>query len=240
LVNVSEVAIATVTRARDRAEEQSLEQSLSALAAIGIPIAVSDGGSRKRFVEWMRGRPSITVARRGESLVSQVRASLAVARRMRRRFILYTEPDKRDFFDRDLTDFIERASTARAIGIQLAARSAPALMTFPPFQRMAEANASALCRRTIGADTDYFYGPFLVRRELARLAFTAADDLGWGWRPFLFVDARRRGYRIVGISGAFECPHDQRRENDGDKEYRLRQFSDNVRGVVDGLRANHL
>jgi hypothetical protein len=234
-VNLSDVAIATMTRVRDPNEEQSVRRSLSALVAAGAPLAISDRGSSTRFVDWMRHLPSVTVIRRSDSLVGQVRASLAAAADTGRPFILYTEPDKRDFFKHHLAGFVERASGARTIGVQLAARSEPAFTTFPPFQRLAEANASALCQRMIGTDTDYFYGPFLVRRELSRLPVSASSDLGWGWRPFLFVAARRLGYRVIGLPGDFECPRDQRRETRLDQEHRLMQFSDNMRGLLDGV-----
>ena len=233
-MNLSDIAVATITRVRGRYDERTVRQSLSTLVGAGIPVAASDGGSPGRFVDWLRRLPNLTLANRGDSLVRQVRASVAAAHKTGRPFILYTEPDKRDFFDGGLADFVGRASIAGSIGIQLAARSKSALTTFPPFQRLAEASASELCRRTIGADTDYFYGPFLVRRELARLVSGASDDLGWGWRPFLFVTARRLGYRVVGIPGDYECPRDQRSEQNRDKEYRLRQFSDNARGLLDG------
>jgi hypothetical protein len=234
-VNLSDVAVATITRVRGADDERSLRQSLNALVATGIPLAVSDGGSPKRFVDWMKHLPTVTVGRSGESLVGQVRASLAAADKTGRPFILYTEPDKRSFFDGGLAAFVARASIARSIGVQLASRSESGFATFPRFQRLAEAGANQLCREMIGADIDYFYGPFLVRRELARLVFSAADDLGWGWRPFLFTTAKRVGYRVVGIAGDFECPRDQRHEEDRDKEYRMRQFADNVRGLLDGI-----
>jgi hypothetical protein len=234
-MNLSDIAVATITRVHGRDDERTLRQSLSALVATGIPVAASDGGSPKRFVDWLRRLPNLTLANRGDSLVRQVRASVAEAHQTGRPFILYTEPDKRDFFDGGLADFVERASIAGSPGIQLAARSKSALKTFPPFQRLAEASASELCRRTIGADTDYFYGPFLVRRDLARLVFSASDDLGWGWRPFLFVTASRLGHRVVGIPGDYKCPRDQRSQHDRDNEHRLRQFTDNVRGLLDGV-----
>jgi hypothetical protein len=205
-----------------------------------MPVAVSYGGSPGSLVEWMRALPGVMVARRVDSLVGQVRASIAKAHGTGRPFILYTEPDKRQFFADGLPDFVARASVRRSIGVQLAARSESALGTFPPFQRLAEASASDLCRRAIGADLDYFYGPFLIRRELARLVSGASNDLGWGWRPFLFVAARRRGFRVVGIPGDYECPPGQRREDRRDQEHRLRQFSDNVRGLLEGVIQPHV
>ena len=234
-MNLSDIAVATITRVRGRDDERTVRQSLSTLVATGMPVAASDGGSPKRFVHWLQHLPNVTLAKRGNSLVHQVRASVAAALKTGRPFILYTEPDKREFFAGGLADFVERASIAGSLGIQLAARSKSALTTFPRFQRLAEASASELCRRMIGADTDYFYGPFLVRRDLARLVFGGSDDLGWGWRPFLFVTARRLGHRVVGIPGDYRCPHDQRGEHDRDKEHRLRQFSDNVRGLLHGV-----
>jgi hypothetical protein len=235
-VKLSDVAVATITRVRGGDDERTVRRSVHTLAATGVPIAASDRGSPNSFVEWLRRLPNLTLATRGETLVGQVRASMAEAYNTGKPFILYTEPDKGDFFNAGLAGFIERASRGGSIGIHLAARSKTAAATFPPFQRLAEGSASALCRRAIGEDTDYFYGPFLVRRELAGLVCGASDDLGWGWRPFLFVSASRLGYRVVGIPGDYDCPGDQRSESDCDKEHRLRQFSDNVRGLLDGLQ----
>ena len=221
------------TRSRPR-RRKNAQQSLSVLVASGIPVAASDGGSPNRFVDRLRHLPNLTLAKRGNSLVRQVRASVAEAHKTGRPFILYTEPTSAI----SSTVALPISSSAPR-SLVLSASSSPliqsALTTFPPFQRLAEASASELCHRTIGADTDYFYGPFLVRRELARLVFSASDDLGWGWRPFLFVTASRLGHRVVGIPGDYECPRDQRSEHYRDTEHRLRQFTDNVRGLLDGV-----
>jgi hypothetical protein len=239
-MNLSDIAVATVTRVRGREEKRTVRLSLRTLLASGIPVAAADGGSSKGFRDWLRRLPNVTLTEGHHSLVGQVQAGIAEAHKTGRPFILYTEPDKRDFFAGGLADFVERAAIAGSIGIQLAARSTSAFATFPPFQRLAEARANDLCRRTIGADTDYFYGPFLVRRELAHLVCSASVDLGWGWRPFLFVTASRLGHRVVGIPGNYECPRDQRSEHDRDKEHRLRQFTDNVRGLLEGVMARRL
>ncbi len=197
-MNLSDVAVATITRVRKRSQERVVRRSIGALAAVGLPVAMSDRGSSRSFVDWAKQFSAVTVAKKADSLVGQVQASLAEAHTTLRPFILYTEPDKRDFFVDGLADFVERASIAPSIGIHLAVRSASALATFPPYQRMAETGANELCRRVIGTDTDYFYGPFLVRRELVRLVFRASTDLGWGWRPF--CSSRPEAWAIASLA----------------------------------------
>jgi hypothetical protein len=87
-------------------------------------------------------------------------------------------------------------------GLVLAARSPEAFATFPPIQRVTESAANALCAEIIGIPTDYFFGPFLFVRELARHVARAPSAIGWGWRPMFFATAHRAGYRIA----AAPCP----------------------------------
>src|SRR5512132_2625337 len=93
------VAIATITLARDAAEQDVLLNGLEALAAFGRPIFVTDGGSTAEFVRKARSIGGVTFvepARRG--IWPQARSSLEAARLSGARHVFYTEPDKRDFF----------------------------------------------------------------------------------------------------------------------------------------------
>ncbi len=92
--------------------------------------------------------------------------------------------------------------------------------------------ARTLCVDQWGVAADYFYGPFLLARDLAAIVDLADERLGWGWRPFVFGAARRMDYAIVPIEGDYECPPDQRDEDAGERLHRLRQLSQTVDGLV--------
>jgi hypothetical protein len=226
-----DVAIATMTRARDVDEERLIARALGRLSKHAMPIAVADGGSSRRFVDDIRQLTGLTVIRaKHDGLVGQVQASVHKAYATGREFILYTEPDKHAFFDHAIGDFVRLAP--EEAGIVLAGRSAPGFKTFPPIQRVTESAANELCSSIIGTTTDYFYGPFLLHRRLATHVARAPWNLGWGWRPFLFATAHRLGYRIATIIGDYRCPSRQRMEDNRDRQHRVRQFAENARGIL--------
>jgi hypothetical protein len=229
-----DVAIATMTRARDRREAIDITRALGCLSRTRLPIAIADGGSAPRFVDEIGKLSGVTlVPPQHESLVGQVQASLSAADATGRPYILYTEPDKRGFFDRGLVDFMRRAP--KNSGIVIAARSASAFNTFPPFQRLAEAAANELCGRVVGLTTDYCYGPFLIHRRLAAAVARAPRTLGWGWRPFVFATAHRLGFPIAAVVGDYRCPRGQRQEDHGERQHRIRQLSENAAGLIAAL-----
>src|SRR5687768_848410 len=95
-----DLTIATMTRARDEDEALLLVRSLRALDAHGIPMFIADGGSVAEFVGEIQQLPNANLsATRGAGLVAQVRASVRDAATHGTRFVLYTEPDKLDFFE---------------------------------------------------------------------------------------------------------------------------------------------
>ena len=103
----ADVAVATMTLVRDEDEEPLLRHSMEALARVGRPVFVSDGGSGDGFVSFLRSLPNVTaVEAGGTGLVGQVRGSLAAAARSGARFVLYTESDKQEFFETRLPAFI--------------------------------------------------------------------------------------------------------------------------------------
>jgi hypothetical protein len=209
----SDLAVATITLARDPAEEELLLRSLTLLSERGWPVFVADGGSPDRFV-------------------AQVDASVRAACASGALRVLYTEPDKHDFFAHRLDGFVRDASVAS--GVAIASRSDAAFATFPPMQRTAETAINAVCARLVGRDGDYCYGPFLLDPALALHFDAIPDDLGWGWRFVMFVAAHRAGLGVELVEGAFECPADQRDESERERLYRISQLEQNVRGVLTG------
>lgn len=227
------ISVATISWARSEDEDAVLRRSLKRLSDTGLRTAVADAGTSASFTNFLGSLPGLTVTAQGEKgLAAQVKASLEVAARFETPFILYTEPDKDGFFGPPLMDFIARAPAAEDTGVLLAARSAEAFNTFPPMQRYTEGVINHLCGELIGRAGDYSYGPFLFNRRLLDALSALPSDAGWGWRPFMFLAAHRRRLLISHIVGDYPCPMGQRTEDDGEREHRLRQLSQNIAGLL--------
>jgi hypothetical protein len=235
-MNKAQVAIATITWARDAHEADLVVSGLEALAACGVPIFVTDGGSDAEFMDRARRIHGLTFcAKDGRGLWPQVRSSLNAARASGARFILYTEPDKRDFFRDKLDAFIADAGADENTGVILVSRSAQQLATFPPFQQYTESVINRCCAEVTGEPYDYSYGPFLVNSTVVPHLQGAKDDIGWGWRPYTFGIAHRLGMRIEQLLRASECPVDQR--EDSERVYRMHQLAQSVEGMVLSTKA---
>src|SRR5438445_5789814 len=138
-MNLRDVSVATMTLVRDVDEERLLREALDRLSLEPMRVAVSDGGSRPDFMAFLRAQTSFTlVPPEAGGLVGQVKASLRTAADWPSPFILYTEPDKRLFFEQKLADFIAAAPDDERVGVVLAARDEPSFASFPEFQRRAE------------------------------------------------------------------------------------------------------
>ena len=229
----SGVTIATMTWARDAQEERLLRESLRGLAALNVPAFVTDGGSPERFLDFVRGFAHFSVFQAdAPGLWPQVRRSIRAAHDSAASFILYTEPDKRDFFRAGLPEFISEATGGGRAGVVLAARNAGSFATFPEFQRDTEAAINRCCAEVVGAQGDFTYGPFLLNRALVPHLSQAPDDIGWGWRPYAFGVARRLGYRVAFVERDLPCPAEQRDDSRAERVYRMKQLSERVRGLV--------
>ena len=129
--------------------------ALACLARRRSDIFLADGGSCPSFREALTGLPITVVPVDERGLVAQVRAALGAAAASGARRVLYTEPDKHEFFDRHLAAFLDTAGAAGE-PVALAARSAAAFETFPPFQRFTESIFNRLCAEFIAGPTDFF------------------------------------------------------------------------------------
>jgi hypothetical protein len=226
-----DIPVATMTLARDAQQERTLLAALQSLARVARgTIFAADGGSPREFVDALGSVPVRTVDADEPNLVGQVRASLRAAAGMGAPFLLYTEPDKQTFFDTHLDAFLASAPLDDRVGIVLAARSSNALTTFPAFQQRTERTFNELCAEIVGERADYLYGPFIVKAALVGELAVLDPAVGWGWRPFLFAVARRRGYRIAAVTGDFDCPTEQRGHEE--RVHRMKQLSQNVDGLA--------
>lgn len=230
------LAIATVTLVRDPTEEVLLRRSLQRLVESELPIVIADGGSNAGFVEFLAtldGARIVAPDRKG--LVPQVRAALEGAAGDDVDAILYTESDKLAFFDAGLSTLVEQGRVGVDTTLTLASRDAQSFATFPPVQQYTERTINDLCGEALAAPGDYSYGPFVMGRSLVPWLRDVPDDLGWGWRHAIFAIAHRLGHRIVHVAGRFECPLDQREEDEGERLHRLRQLDQNISGLQVGL-----
>jgi hypothetical protein len=238
MMDEREVAVATMTWARDAAEEELLRESLPVLAGLNLPVFVTDGGSGEAFVDFLRSLPNFDVCdppRRGPW--EQARQSMLAARGSGRAFVLYTEPDKGDFFRRVLREFISAAPGAEDVGVVLASRSADSFATFPEFQRRTEEAINLCCAEVVGSHFDFSYGPFLMGRALAGSLDSAPRELGWGWRPYAFGTARRLGYRVESLVRDLPCPPPQREDGPRERLLRMRQLAQSVEGLISSATA---
>jgi hypothetical protein len=232
-MNSADVTVATITWARTEAEEQLLTRSLHRLTDSGMRIAIADRGTSPAFAEALRRLPGVSLCVATEpGLVAQITASLHTAASLGTRFILYTEPDKEDFFARELASFVRQAPDADDVGVVVAARTPAAYATFPPMQRYTEGVINHLVGDMVGIDGDYSYGPFLVHRAVVPELAGIDARLGWGWRHVAFLRAHRQGRRVVQIAGDYPCPPDQRHEGEEERRHRLAQLSQNILGLV--------
>jgi hypothetical protein len=238
-MDLSEVAVATLTWARDAAEERLLRESLALLAGLGAPVFVTDGGSGGTFVDFIQSLPNVRVFEAGAAGVwPQARRSIeAAADTTAARFILYTEPDKREFFRDRLREFVSEAPAGPDVGVVLASRSAESFATFPDFQRHTETAINRCCAEVLGVEADFTYGPFLLNRALVPRLARAADALGWGWRPYAFAAARAQGYRVVRVEKHLPCPPEQREDGREERLHRVKQLGQNIQGLVASLDA---
>lgn len=238
-MNHGEVAVATMTWARDAAEERLLRESLPLLARLGLPVFVTDGGSGEEFTRFLRSLPGFELCAPGErGPWAQAGRSLRAAHASGRRFILYTESDKAEFFRAGLRGFVSEAPGDDEVGVVLASRSAESFETFPEFQRMTEGALNRCCAEVVGRRFDFSYGPFLLNRELVPGLEAAPEDSGWGWRTYAFGLASRLGYRLEALVKELPCPVGQRGDDERERLYRMRQLSQGVEGLLKSAAAD--
>lgn len=229
-----EFAVATMTWARDAAEERLLRESLPLLSNLGVPVFVNDGGSGAGLLEFIRGLANFRLTEAcAPGVWRQARASIEAAAEVSSvKFVLYTEPDKRDFFREGLRGFVAAAEACEDVGVVLASRSAESFATFPEFQRHTETAINRCCAEVLGVEADFTYGPFFLNRALVPRLNGAPDSIGWGWRPYAFGTARRLGYRISYVEAHLPCPPEQREDDAQERLYRIRQLGQNIEGLL--------
>jgi len=232
-MNKHDLSIATITWARDEDEEKLLRQSLQELAKLELTVFITDGGSNTGFLDFLRSFPNFNLlGTKAKGVWAQVKNSLSKAYQSGSSFILYTEPDKHDFFEKGLPRMLEEVMLNEGSGIITASRSAVGFATFAAFQQMTETTINNCCAELISSAIDYTYGPFILNRQLVPYLELVHEDIGWGWRPYTFNIAHRLGYKVEAFTGDFPCPSTQQQDNAAERIYRMRQLSQNIHGLV--------
>ena len=231
------IGIATIAWARNEEEENTLRSSLMQLAALNIPVYITDGGSSENFLSFLRGLAGFTVFH-ARSLWPQAKTSITEAYKSGAEFIFYTEPDKEEFFSQHLQSMFEAINVEDKTGIVLVSRSKKGFDSFPFFQQMTETTINRCCAEIIGREADYCYGPFLLSSQLLPYLELLNENCGWGWRPFAFAIAHRLGLKVESYQGDFMCPADQRQDNQQERIYRMKQLAQNINGIVEATAIN--
>lgn len=230
-MKINELCVATISLARNKEEQKLLRTSLKQLAALTIPVCITDGGSPKDFINFLHGIPHFKIFE-ARGLWPQAKRSITHAAKSGAQFIFYTEPDKLEFFTNHLKKMLETINVDEETGILLASRSAKGFSTFPSFQQMTETTINNCCKEVIGKEMDYCYGPFLFNTQLIPFLEKLDDNIGWGWRPFAFAISRRLGLEVSNFEGDFNCPLDQREDNATERIYRMKQLTQNINGII--------
>ena len=228
----SKIAFITMTRARSEAEAALLLSSVETLAGLGQPVFITDDPvSLPGFTKQLCSLPGVKVRQGGQSLAQRVKWAVQRAFEQHE-LVIYTEPDKKHFFQHGMARLIEEADTDRGPGIILPARDRASFLTFPLAQRWTEQCFAELARKYLADLPDPLYGPFTMRREPVReFVQSAHDDLGWGWRIYVLARCALAGRGIRAEEGYFPCPEQAEENGWGDRAYRLEQLAQNVNGL---------
>jgi hypothetical protein len=236
-MKLNNLTIATMVWARSSPEEELFWASLTTLAEVGPRLMVADGGSRDVFLAQLETLPNVTLLRGARGVVPQTRASLRAALAAEAPFILYTEPDKLEFFRTSLRAFIADAPSNPRLGVSIAARTPASFQTFPATQRRTEGTTNALFARETGVEGDFCDGPLIINRALIPLLDEIPDDLGWGWRFYLMGRAQRASYELRLFATEVPCPADQQDDTREERMHRMSQLRQNLDGMIRVLGA---
>ena len=232
---MQETTIATITWARSSAEERTVLAALKKLK--GHSIISAEGGSRPRFIDGLHELGVSIVCPKPTGLVAQVKASLRAALDASDTpAILYTEPDKGPFFEKQVGRFLQQAREGKPVDLCFAARDTKSFRTFPQGQQRTESFVNESTAVITGNKADYCYGPILLSRAAAKRALEAPEHLGWGWRFWLLGRTLATKGKIRNLELPLPCPANQRKENTRkDQIYRIKQARQNLEGLMLGF-----
>lgn len=221
------IAIATITMARNDAEAAEISTALAELAKCGFPVFVADRSTHADFKTFL-ARSNFTILEGATDLVSQARLALNAAAQSADE-ILYTEPDKKFFFEHALRDFV---TGAKPNALLLPARSVKSFATYSRIQQRVETAVNLLCGEMVGVPGDFTYGPMLFPVSLVREFENYPAHFGWGWRLHIVRAAARSAIPVEVHEIDLPCPETQRAETPEEWAHRMRQYTQNVGALL--------
>ncbi|HYE73163.1 MAG TPA: hypothetical protein VEF04_07530 [Blastocatellia bacterium] len=230
-MSLNSITAATITLVKGD-DLQLHQESLALLSKQVFPTIISDGGSGEDFISFLKTFPKLSLYQTNRGVFVQVRNSLKQAKQQGAKYILYTEPDKKLFFEQRLDEFLRLAPMTDDMGIVIASRTTQSFATFPASQQRTESFTNELCAQLVGLECDFCYGPLLIHHRLLSYLDLLDDSIGWGWRFFLFGIAHRLGLRLINIDLDLPCPAEQQDDSRTELIHRMNQLHQNVRGLV--------
>lgn len=237
--SVQVTAVTTIVSAQTEDDAKRITESLRELSRLGLPIYATERGSPPDLLaHWTT--PNLQLRTHGTSLVQQVKDSFHRAHAAGHRYVLYTEPDKCEFFAESAHNLLNAPEPAPSAAI-VAARDDESFRTFPSGQQAVEHVFNLLSSTIAALHGDILYGPIAIDLEHAMpFLENVPDDLGWGWRPYVLARLKLAGLHVVPYEGHFPCPEDQREEDEPHhRVHRLVQLEQNVRGLRLALTHAH-
>ena len=222
-------AIATITLAKSRAEQEHLLDCLRSLSNLKFPTFVCDRTEDAAFTEALSGL-GLRIVSGGTNLVAQTQNAMKAAKSAAK-FVLYTEPDKKGFFEKHLESF---AATAKTDTVVFPSRSKNSFVTYSRIQQREEEAINQLCGSAFGCEGDYTYGPLLLPSAAVDHMDSVPAHVGWGWRMHLLRAAAKKGFEFAFSEMDLPCPPGQERDTAEEWLHRMRQFSQNLNSLLDG------
>jgi hypothetical protein len=225
--NMIDMAIATMCW--DKKNPKQTLEALAALRETDIPVYVADAGSSRDFVKKLEKMGYDVECVEGSLTFQHKNAIQRAAKNAKA--VLYTEPDKRDWFKKGLKDSVE-FYLSHDYDFVTVSRSKEQIRTFPSFQQKTEGLMNSLIKTETGINGDFIYGPKIFKSELAKELDEIQTDVGWGVLMFLVGRAHKLGYKIgVSYTAANYFPHKKKEHT----QYRMKQLVDNNHGFWLGL-----
>ncbi|MFH1503093.1 MAG: hypothetical protein ABIE36_00345 [Candidatus Diapherotrites archaeon] len=227
---MEKLAIATMTFDK-KGNAELMESALEVLSKTNYPVYIADGGSSERFINSLKlmGHNVETVQ---GGLTYQHKNSILRASQ-NAYFVLYTEPDKYDWFVNGLEKSLNQYFAGKGVFAAIS-RTSEQMKTFPVHQREWEGKMNQIIEDETRIKGDFIYGPKLFSSSLGNQVKEIEGDKGWATLMFLVGRAHKMGLSIENIYSASECPLNQRGEDNA--EYREKQFNQNKEGFSLGLR----
>jgi hypothetical protein len=230
------LAIATMTRAASEEEAARLSEGLTCLSVLNVPVFVTDNSQHPALAPSIAQLPNLHFVKESQDMVPRICNSLRRAAAERPDAIVYTEPDKLDFF-RTGMDRLLRTAEQNPSSLVIPARDKSSFESIPSGQRMLESMTRQIVAQYLGSDIDLLFGPFaLPCAAVEQYLPGVRTEFGWGWRTYVIARCLKHGVPLIVSEGRFPAPEWNRHEDDGPSRlYRLRQFVESVEGIRQAL-----